>query len=126
VALQRPRQVPAVGTEDPVQLALELFGDGSRPVSEGGVHLPGRLLELGPDQLGVGSGLLAFQHPRADLDGVLDRLHGVLARMLAGPHQPHGGRVVDQQAVDRDAVSDDPYDRWTKGGGGLHGTNTAA
>ena len=126
VALQRPRQVPAVRAEHLVELALELLGERSRPLSEGVVDLPRRLLELGPDQLGVGAGLLALEHPGADLDGVLDRLDRVLARLLAGAHQPHRGRVVDQQAVDRDAVSDRAHDGGAKWGGGLHGTNVAA
>ena len=86
-------------------LADELFeelGDRARLLGELRLDVARGLLELGLDELGVGAGLLAVEHARADLDGVADGLGGVVPVLLALPDDADGALVVDDEAVDRD------------------------
>ena len=64
------------------------------------------LLELAAHEVGVRAGLLAVEHARADLDRVDDRLDGVLPRLLALLHEAQRAVVLDDQAVDDQAVAD--------------------
>ena len=81
------------------------------------------LLELGLDELGVGGGLLAVEHARADLDGVADRPDRIVAVLLALAHEPDGAFVLDDQAVDHEAVADRADVRLSEGGGCFHGSH---
>ena len=65
-----------------------------------------RLLELRLDELGVGAGLLAVEHAGADLDRVEHDPDRIVPVLLALADEPDGAFVVDDQAVDRDAVAD--------------------
>ena len=78
------------------------------------------LLELGLDELRVGAGLLAVEHARADLDGVADRLDRVVAVLLARANEADGALVLDDEAVDRDAIADDADVRLPEWSGCFH------
>ena len=62
-------------------------------------------LELRLDEVGVGAGLLAVEHPRADLDRVGDELRGGLAGLLALPGEPDGAGVLDDEPVDEQRLA---------------------
>jgi hypothetical protein len=49
----------------------------------------------------------AFAPASADLDGVADRLDGIVALLLARAHEPDGAFVVHDEPVDREAIADD-------------------
>jgi hypothetical protein len=79
-----------------------------------------RLVHLGLDGLGVGAGLLAVKDAGADRDRVERELHRVLAGVLALAHEAQGGLVVDDEAVDGDAVTDRAHAGLAKWGRGFH------
>ena len=97
---------PFSGAEDLVDALAQMLGDRACLFGELAVQLRGGALELGLDELGVGAGLLAVEHARADLDGVADELDRVLAVLLALLDEPDGAFVVDDQAVDGHAITD--------------------
>ena len=105
-ALELLGQLAVVLAEDVGELVLEELRDRARPVGELDLNVLGGLLELGLDELGVGAGLLAVEHAGADLDGVTDRLDRVVAAVLALAHETDGAVVLDDEAVDDDAIAE--------------------
>ncbi len=93
--------MPVLGAEHLVDARIEPLGDDPRALDERGIELARGLLELGPHELGVGAGLLAVEHARADLDRIGHEPRDVVAALLALARQPHGARVVDDEAVDQ-------------------------
>ena len=93
VALEHARHVPVVGPEGLLELRLELGHHGLR-----------RVLEVPLEDLDGGAGLLAVEHPGADLDRVGDQPRGILAGVGAGAHELGGERVVDHEVLDDHAA----------------------
>ena len=120
VALQRLGQMARVGREHLVQPALQGLGRRPGPLGELVAQLAGRLVHLGLDGLRVRAGLLAVEDAGADRDRVERELHGVLAGVLALAHEAQGGLVVDDEAVDGDAVTDRAHAGLAKWGRGFH------
>src|SRR3954469_24657069 len=109
MALDRLRDVPRLGPERLVDLAADLLGHLAGALGEHELDLARRLVELALHELGVGAGLLAVEHARSDLDRVRDHADGVGARLLPLPDEPDGALVVDDEAVDGEAVADRAY-----------------
>ena len=122
MALERAREVPAVGAEELVDLLPEVVGHLLGPLRERRLDVARRAVELAPHEVGVGACLLAIEHARADLNGVDHRSHRVVAGLLALSHEPHGALVVNNQPVDREAVADRADVRLSQGCCGFHGS----
>ena len=120
MALERAREVPAVGAEELVDLLPEVVGDLLGPVGERRLDVARRAVELAADEVGVGPRLLAIEDARADLDRVDHRPHRVVAGLLTLADEPHRRLVVNNQSVDREAVADRADMRLSQGRGGFH------
>ena len=120
VPLERLAQVPALGAEDLVDLPPELVRDLLGALRKPGLNLASRPLELVTDEVGVGAGLLALEHPRADLDGVGDDAGQILSRLLALADEPNSALVGHDQTVDHHAIPDDCDVRVPQRCGGFH------
>src|SRR6185437_13060164 len=106
--LELALQMTVLRPEHLVDALVEKLGELACAVRELAVQVVRRLLELGLHELRVRAGLLAVEHAGADLDGVADRLHGVVAVLLALADEPDGALVVDDEAVDRHAIAEHP------------------
>jgi hypothetical protein len=123
--LELAGQLAVLGGEDGIHLFAEELGHGAGAVAELPLQLARGALELGPHEVGVGRGLLAIENAGADLDGVHDRAGGILRRLLALPHQPNRGLVLDHERVDGHAVADRPDVGLAEWGGRFHGVAVA-
>jgi hypothetical protein len=113
-------EMPVLRPEHLLDTLVEVLGDLARTVRELAVQLDGGLLELGLDELRVGARLLAVEHARPDLHGVTDRLHGIVAVLLARADEANGALVLYDEAVDRHAISDHADVRLPEWSGGFH------
>jgi hypothetical protein len=104
--LQFLGELAVVLTEDGRELLLEVLVDRARLVRELMLERARGLLELRLHELRVRAGLLAVEHAGADLHGVEHRLHGVVAVLLALADEPDRAFVLDNEAVDGDAVTE--------------------
>jgi hypothetical protein len=84
---------------------IEPLRHDPRAVDERRVELAGGLLELGLDEVGVGAGVLAIEHPRADGDRIEDEARDVLAQLLALARELDRAGVVDDEAVDPETIA---------------------
>ncbi len=115
--------MPVLRPEHLLHALVEVLGDLARPVAELHVQLTGGALELRLDELGVGGGLLAVEHPGADRDRVEHRLDRILAVLLALADEPDGAAVLDDEAVDREHVADHLDVGMSEGSGRFHEGN---
>ena len=92
---REPFVTAPVLAEGLVDLRVEPLGDDAGALGELAAT-PRGLLELGSHEVGVRAGLLAVEHPRADLD----RVERQLPRVLVLARKAHGAFVVDDEAVD--------------------------
>ena len=128
VALERLGDVPVLLPEGLVDLRVQPLGHLARALDEGAVELPRGALELRLDEVGVRRGLLAVEHPRADLDRVRDEPRGGLAGLLALPGEPDGAGVLHDEPVDEQRLARGADVGGTaegRGGGGFHGVEVA-
>jgi hypothetical protein len=89
VARQRLGHVPFSGPKTS-SMRVEALGDQPRARStKAASSSRARLLELRLDEVGVGAGLLAVEHARADRDRVEHEPRGVLAGLLALAREAH-------------------------------------
>ncbi len=65
-------------------------------------------LELGPHVVDLCGDVFAIQHAGADLDRIRDGAHRCLAGLGPLPHHPCGALVAHRQALDHEAVIEDP------------------
>jgi hypothetical protein len=125
VLLERLRQMAVLGTEELLDLAVEVLGRRPRALGERGLRLARDLLELRLHEVRVRARLLAVEDARSDLDGVGDELGRVLPRLLALADEPGGALVVDEQPVDGDAAAEGADVRLAQWGCGFHGREVA-
>ena len=118
----RLRQVPVLGPEDLVDLGPEELGHDPRLVGERGLDLARDLLELVAHELGVDRGLLALEHPRADLDRVDHDARRRPRPPRSARSQERGGRgIVDDDVLDDHPPHQDVDAGLAEGRGGFHG-----
>ena len=128
VALERLGDVPVLLPEGLVDLRVEALGHLAGALDERAVELARGALELRLDEVGVRRGLLAVEHPRADLDRVGDEPGGGLAGLLALPGEPDGAGVLHDEPVDEQRLARGADVGGTaegRGGGGFHGVEVA-
>ena len=122
VALEHARDVPAVGPEGLLELRLELGHDRLGGLAEALLDLARRVLEVLLEDLDGGAGVLAVEHPGADLDRVGDHPLRVLARVDPRPHELGRDGVVDHQVLDDHPPQQSGHARVAQGCGcGFHG-----
>jgi hypothetical protein len=125
VLLERLREVAVLGTEELLDLPVQVLGRRPSALGERDLGLARDLLELRLHEVRVRAGLLAVEDTRADLDGVDDELGRVLPRLLALANEPGGALVLDEQAVDGDAPAERADVGLAEWGCGFHGREVA-
>ena len=121
VALQHARDVAAVGPERLLEPRAQFGHDGLGRLAEARLHLARGVLEVLPQHLDRRAGLLAVEHPGADLDRVRDHPRRILTAIDPRPHELGGDRVVDDQALDDHAPEQGGDARLAEWGGcGFH------
>ena len=125
VAGEHARDVPAVRPERLLELLAQLGGHGLGGRAQLQFDLLGRVLEVLPQDLHAGAGLLTVEHAGADLDRVRDHASGIVPRVDPRTHQVGCRRIVDDDVLDDQPAQQGGDAGMAQGcGRGFHGPRT--